>query len=200
MTRVLYGRGQSRSFRCLWALNEAGISFEYIEITPATKPDNYAELNSQGKVPTLSDGDLRLTESAAIVNYAGMLSKEKGLIPEDVVMRARYDEICYFVMTELEQPLWTIGKHRFAIPEEHRHEVIFETAAWEFRKALDTLTHLVGRNSFSAGSHFTFADLLIAHTINWAQRFEMQVDRQWLDFRDVQYERPGCQKSLALVS
>ena len=200
MTRVLYGRGQSRSFRCLWALNEAEVPFEYVEITAETAPANYVELNSQSKVPALLDGDLCLTESAAIVNYAGMLAPSKELIPQDTKLRARYDEICFFVMTELEQPLWTIGKHRFAIPEEHRHEVMFKTAAWEFRKAQDTLSHLMLDREFAVGSAFSFADLLIAHTINWANRFEMQVDDRWLAFRETHYQRPACEKSLAQVA
>ena len=29
----LYGRGQSRSFRALWALEEAGLDYEYVEVT-----------------------------------------------------------------------------------------------------------------------------------------------------------------------
>jgi glutathione S-transferase len=67
MTRILYGRGQSRSFRCLWALNESEVAFEYEEITAETAPANYADLNSQGKVPALVDADMCLTESAATI-------------------------------------------------------------------------------------------------------------------------------------
>jgi len=66
MTRILYGRGQSRSFRCLWALIEAEVAFEYVEVTPETVPENYALFNSQGKVPALVDDSFCLTESAAM--------------------------------------------------------------------------------------------------------------------------------------
>ena len=64
MTRILFGRGQSRSFRCLWALNEAEVAFEYIDVTLDTAPANYADLNFQGKVPALVDAEMCLTESA----------------------------------------------------------------------------------------------------------------------------------------
>ncbi|MCK7574727.1 MAG: hypothetical protein MZV65_01635 [Chromatiales bacterium] len=30
--------------------------------------------------------------------------------------RASYNQWCYFTLSELEQPLWTIAKHRFALP------------------------------------------------------------------------------------
>ena len=62
----LFGMQQSRSFRCLWALEEAGIEYEYIPVklrTDSEDPDSsknprYLALNVQGKVPTLVDGDL----------------------------------------------------------------------------------------------------------------------------------------------
>jgi len=200
MTRILYGRGQSRSFRCLWALIEAEVAFEYVEVTPETVPENYALFNSQGKVPALVDDSFCLTESAAIVNYAGGLSPGKGFIPDDIRLRARYDQICYFVMTELEQPLWTVGKHRFAIPEEHRHEVMFATATWEFEKAQTALGQLIADGEFSVGESFSFADLLLAHTINWADRFKMPVEPRWLQFRDVHYKREACLLGLAKVT
>jgi len=76
----LYGSGQSRSFRCLWALEEAALDYEYIQVKfgssdeNGTQSDHYKNVNSQGKVPTLINEDLILTESAAIVNYIGTLA------------------------------------------------------------------------------------------------------------------------------
>ena len=40
---TLYGRGQSRSFRALWALNESGLPFDYVTLTPETAPADYLE-------------------------------------------------------------------------------------------------------------------------------------------------------------
>ncbi|MFT6433206.1 MAG: glutathione S-transferase [Candidatus Azotimanducaceae bacterium] len=84
---------------------------------------------------------------------------------------------------ELEQPLWTIGKHRFAIPEKYRHEVMFDTAVWEFEKAQNTLGHRMSNTEFAVGAKFSFADSLLAHTINWAERFGLQVGQRWLEYR-----------------
>ena len=57
----LYGMGQSRSFRALWALEESGLEYDYVNTTLRTDSTNadsakhpsYLELNVQGKVPTL---------------------------------------------------------------------------------------------------------------------------------------------------
>ena len=63
-----------------------------------------------------------ITIETARANYADVKPEVKvpALVDEDM---------CYFIMTELEQPLWTIGKQRFLMPEAFRHEVMFETAA-----------------------------------------------------------------------
>lgn len=195
---ILYGRGQSRSFRCLWALLESEVQFEYVNVDPKSPPENYSKLNSQMKVPALVDDDLVLNESAAIVNYAGQLAT-KSLIPKDAKGRAAYDEICYFVMTELEQPLWSMGKHMFAIPEEHRIEAMLKTTKWEFEKAQTALQIKLAERDFAIGTEFSMADVLLAQTLNWALRFEMSVDDNLVAYRDRMYERPACLKALGMI-
>jgi glutathione S-transferase len=195
---ILYGRGQSRSFRCLWALLEADVQFEYVSVDPESLPENYSKLNSQIKVPTLVDDELVLNESAAIVNYAGQLTK-KELIPQDVKGRAAFDEISYFVMTEFEQPLWSMGKHMFALPEEHRIEDVLKTAKWEFEKAQTALQTKLNGREFAVGASFTLADVLLAQTLNWAVRFKMPVDDNLVAYRDRLYERAACQKALGMI-
>jgi glutathione S-transferase len=199
MTAILYGNGQSRSFRCLWALNEANIPFAYQGIDRESISEAFIKLSPPMKVPTFTSQDLHISESAAIVNYAGNLSQDRSLIPADVAVRAQYDDICYFVMTELEQPLWTIGKHRFALPEEYRHEVMFDTATFEFDKAQQALAFKLDGGNFAVGDTFTLADVLLAHTLNWAERFKMNLEPAFLDYRDRMYARPACQQSLRQI-
>ncbi len=207
----LYGFGQSRSFRCLWALEEASIPYEYVSTklrTEAEDPESakhpsYLELNVQGKVPTLVNGDLVLTESLAILYYIARSAPESGLLPNDSMNAyARIDELNSFVLAELEQPLWSKGKHWFALPEEHRIPQMFETAKFEFQKAVNTLDHLLGDNvgDYAIGKQFTVVDIMLAQTFNWAIRFEFDVPDHYRALRDRHYERPAAQRALALVS
>lgn len=195
---ILYGRGLSRSFRCVWALLEADVPFEYVYVDRANLPDNYQALNSQIKVPTLVDGDLVSTESAAIVNYAAALSK-LPLMPTAPKSRAAYDDLCYFVMTELEQPLWSIGKHQFAIPEEYRIEAMLKTARWEFEKAQTALLKRFDGSGYVLNNEFSMADVLLGQTLNWAIRFEMDVDQGLRDYRGRMFDRPACVAALKMV-
>ena len=200
---TLYGSGQSRSFRALWALEESGLPFEYMH-TRIGHPDpegsqhpSYLKLNAQGKVPTLIDDSLQLTESAAIMNYIAALVPDQQLIPnQSIAQRAKYDEFSYFVLTDLEQPLWTKGKHSFVLPENQRVSDVLETAKWEFKRSLKALDQFVEGKDFVFNDRFSFADILLAHTFNWADRFEFELADHHIAYRDRLYQRPACLKAL----
>jgi len=203
----LYGLGKSRSFRALWALEEAGLDYDYISVKFGSKEDNgtasdtYKELNFEGKVPTLIDKDLVLIESGAIVNYIAALSPKAQLMPtNDIKYRAKYDEVNYFIMTELEQGLWTNGKHRFALPEEHRINEILPTATFEFNKAVSTLNHWFNGEGYILGEQFTMSDILLAHTLAWAESFEFDVPENLLAYKNRFYEREACVRALGKLA
>lgn len=205
----LYGMAQSRSFRALWALEESGLAYEYVPVklmsdagdTSSTRHPGYLALNVQGKVPTLVDGGLVLTESGAIVNYIGRKAPEAGLLPQDdVLLQARYDELMFFILAELEQPLWSNGKHRFALPENQRIPQMLETAKFEFAKAVRTLDHLLGDGEFAVGDSFSMVDILLAQTFNWAIRFEFEVPEQYVQLRERHYQRAAAQRALQVIA
>jgi len=205
MAITLYGVGTSRSFRCLWALHEAQLEHEFVSLDlggsgkDGAKSDTYLKLNPQGKVPSLKHDDFVLTESAAILNYIDALS-DLSFIPREIKARAKYDELAFFVLSELEQPLWTTGKHKFAIPEEHRVEQVLETTKWEFDKALNALSKLTTLNEFILGNSFTFADILVAQTLNWADRFDFELPSEYLNYRDKMFARDAAVSSIAKFS
>ena len=204
----MFGFGQSRSFRALWALEESGLSFEYVALDPASndpgkgaKGDDYKAINIHGKVPTLVDGDLVLTESAAILNHITRCAPAARLGPDpDPRQQARYDELAFFIMTELEQPLWSNGKHRFALPPEQRIPAMLDCANFEFAKAVTALERHVGDREFALADRFTAIDILLAQTLNWADRFKFTVPAHFIAYRDQHYARPACQRALARVA
>ena len=210
----IYGKGKSRSFRAVWAAEEAGLAYEYIEVEFGGKGEHgtngeiYRQLNFQGKVPTLVDGNLVLTESGAIVNYLAtkntLATKNPAaeLIPQgDAQQRALYDQLAFFVLSDLEQPLWTNGKHRFALPEEQRVPQILETTKWEFNKSQTALTKLIGETpTFALAKRFTMADILLAHTLAWAENFKFDVHPGLKKYKDQLYARPACRAALAKLA
>ena len=83
MIRLWIGPGSS-SFAPHIALNEIGVPFELVPLSfhrGETRGDEYLALNPAGKVPTLIDGDLVLTEVLAILFYLARKYPEAGLMP-----------------------------------------------------------------------------------------------------------------------
>lgn len=166
----LYGLGPTRSLRALWALQELDAAFEFVTVNlPAGEhrhPD-FLRLNPAGKLPVLVDGDLVLTESAAIVMYLAEKYAAKGLMPADLTQRAQAYRWSLFAVTELEQPLWRIAKHSFLYPEEKRLAEDIALAREEFRAMAAVLDrHMEGRE-FIVGDSMTVADCVTAYVLDW---------------------------------
>jgi len=168
----LYGCPNTRSMRSTWALEEVGADYEFQAVLlrkgEGRRP-SFLRVNPAGKVPVLVDGDLVLSESAAICTYIGDLFPASGLTPSwGTQDRARYNQWMAFAIAELEQPLWTIAKHRSALPEELRVPNVEDAAKWEFGRACRVLEKGLGGADYILADRFTAADILLAHTIAWA--------------------------------
>jgi glutathione S-transferase len=164
----VYGMPDTRSTRVLWVLEEAN----KVDLGKGeARQENYLKLNPSGKIPTLIHDDLILTESAAICTYISDLFPDSNLIPAyKTSERAVYNQWCYFAMTELEQPLWSMAKHRSVLPKEHRIREMLITANYEFEKILDVFSLRLRDREFLVGDRFTCADLIVANILSWAKR------------------------------
>ncbi len=196
----LYNFPKTRGFRVTWMLEELEADYEF-KLVPyganGFASEDYLKINPAGKVPALRDGDLVLTESAAIVTYLGDKFPEKQLVPAaGTAARAKYDQWCYFVLTELEQPLWTKGKHTFIFPPDKRVPAVIDTAQWEFQKALNILSKGLEGNKYILGDSFSAADILIGHTLTWARTAKQPVEFQNVtDYAELILGREALQRA-----
>lgn len=185
MEITLYGMPRTRSFRALWALEEVGVTYEYrlVNLGQGGGQDpEFLRLNPGGKLPVLVDGDLVLSESGAICIHLAEKYPDKGLLPQaGGVDRARCIQWCFFMLAELEQPLWTVAKHKFALPKDYRVREVIETAAYEFARAARVLDLGLGDEEFLVGGVFSVADLLATHTLMWARAFKFELGSERLD-------------------
>jgi len=200
---TLYGMPHTRSFRVLWALEEIGVAYRYRVVDLAKgegRSPDFLALNPSGKLPVLTDDDLVLSESAAICSHLADGHPDKSLIPDvGTLDRARFNQWCCFVLSELEQPLWTMGKHKFALPKEYRIPEMQKTAAYEFTRAVRILEAGLKGRSFLVGGHFTMADLLATHTLSWAEAFKVDHGSALLDnYRERMKQRAAWQRARAI--
>lgn len=198
----LYGLGPARSLRVLWALQELGAEFEFVPVDPRAgehqRPD-FLRLNPAGKIPVLVDGDMVLTESAAIVLYLAEKYPEKGLLPTDLKARAQVYRWIMFAMTELEQPLWRISRHTVIYPEDKRLPADIALASQEFVAMAAVLDrHMEGRQ-FIVGDGITVADCVTAYLMDWANEFHHLIDGcpQLLAYLERMYARPTAPPRIA---
>ena len=93
-TRILYigdYRYSSWSLRPFMALRQAGIDFtpKLIRLRLADTKAQIMAVSPNGKVPCLHDGDLVISDSLAICEYANDLAPNARLWPQDVALRAK---------------------------------------------------------------------------------------------------------------
>lgn len=199
---TLYGCPNTRSMRVAWVLEEAGAAYDYEPVIlrkGGGRRPSFLRVNPSGKVPVLVDGDLVLSESAAICTYVGDLFPAARLTPAfGTADRGRYNQWMAFAIAEFEQPLWTIAKHRFALPKELRVPAVEEAARWEFGRACRVLEKGLGERAFIVADHFTAADIMLAHTVAWANSAGVQVQSGLLQgYADRLLGRPALQRALA---
>ncbi|MGL5004111.1 MAG: glutathione S-transferase family protein, partial [Casimicrobium sp.] len=116
----IYGSKNSRSIRPVWALEEAGASYEYQRIWMMKgegQSSAFKAIHPAGKIPVLVDGDLTLTESVAQMLYIGEKFPNAKLIPSDAIARAEMYRWIFYTVTEFEPHIWAVAQHRFALPE-----------------------------------------------------------------------------------
>lgn len=195
---TLYGMPRSRALRVAWVLEELGTdwAFSFVDMN---KGEHHSEaflaLNPCGKVPVLTDDELVLSESAAICLY---LAEKFGklLPPAGSAASGLHHQWVSFIITELEQPLWTLGKHKFALPEAQRHPQIMPCAVWEFDKAAALAEAMLPDTAFLLGDTLSVADILLAHTLMWGTLFDQQIPPKLAAYRDRLAARPSRKSAL----
>ena len=68
----VYYAPNTRAVRTVWLLNELGLDYELERFTlgeKAMRSPEYLAVNPNGRVPTLDDGEVRMSESTAIAQY-----------------------------------------------------------------------------------------------------------------------------------
>ncbi|MBT5263431.1 MAG: glutathione S-transferase family protein [Rhodospirillaceae bacterium] len=158
---TIYGNTRSRATRCVWALNELGVDYErnaLDHIAGENKTPEYLALNPSGKVPTLVDGDVVMSESLAINLYLAR-KYDNGLWPSSEADRARAEQWTMWAAAEAEPHTLTIAIERMFKPEDARDEAKAKAAEEALGPRLTYIdAHLKDRD-FLVGDQFSIADL-----------------------------------------
>ena len=102
-------RGYVRDIRVRWALEEAGLPYHIKSVPFRARGAEHFSHQPFGQVPWLTDGDISIFESGAILLHLGERSDE-GLMPADPGRRCEALEWLFAALNSLEMASlpWTI--------------------------------------------------------------------------------------------
>ena len=109
----------SASYRVRIALGLKGLAYEYVSVHLARGEHQlapYAEIAADGLVPVLEVGDLRLSQSMAIIEYLEDMHPQPPLLPQDPVGRARVRALAQSVACEI-HPLNNLRVLKYLVRE-----------------------------------------------------------------------------------
>jgi glutathione S-transferase len=163
-----YFNPMSRAVTTHWMLEELGAPYEQIVVdflAGETDAPAYRAINPMGKVPTLVDGDVVVSEAAAICAYLADKFIDKGLAPPlGSPERGRYYRYLFVPSATLE-PLFSLAQLGIAVENPR-------SAGWgDVARGLATIEALTPEAGWALGGRFTAADVVFGGTLDFAVRF-----------------------------
>jgi len=134
------------------------LDLDYVQIDlmkGANKQEEYLKINPEGKVPTLQDDAVQLSESRAIMQYlVNRYAPGNSLYPADPVKRAQVDR-----MIQYDQGTVYKAVSEYIYPQLFQQQPADDEKAKEVENTLTYLEKILEKQSYLAGVQLTIADL-----------------------------------------
>ena len=184
----LHHCADARSFRALWALEELGLPYRLhlLPFPPRVRAPEYLQLNPLGTIPLLIDGETRMTESAAIVQYLATRDGPTPLSvePADPAYGAWLNWL-HFGEATLTFPQTLVLRYRHLEPKDRRLPQAADDYAKWFLSRLRHVDRSLEQAEHLCAGRFTAADisvgyaLLLARTLKLHEGFSTAVQAYW---------------------
>ncbi len=171
MTIQLYHNPMSRAVMTHALLEELGVPYDLKHVAyddGSMRTPEFLALNAMGKIPTLVDGDVVVSETPAIAIYLADKYKDPhDLAPGiDDPRRGEYLRWVVFQGTVIDGAMAHAGG---------KFDISRQQAGWGSPELVaDVLTQRLGKaDPFIFGDWFTAADVMLAMSVGWALRFDL---------------------------
>ena len=185
---------RTRASRILWMLEEMGEPFEVEQVDllkPETKSAEFLAASPMGKVPAITDGPVKIADSAAIALYLADRYPASTLAPAiDDPLRGSY---LYWM-------IFTPGVIEPAMAEKfNKWEVSRGTSGWgDFDLMMEVLQKGLEQGPWLLGDRFSAADVLVGSSVYFMKIFGILPENPLLEaYVERCLARPAYTKALA---
>jgi len=152
-----FAQGLVRDLRVRWALEEAGLDYR-VRLLGSPRPADYVKEQPFDQVPCFSDGEVKIFETGAIVQYIG--EKSEALLPRDAQAKYRAIQWTYAALNSVEPSIQNV----FAVTvfyADQEWAKLRRPGAEEFaRLKLKRVSDWLGDKQWLEGDRFTIGDLV----------------------------------------
>lgn len=200
---TLYGAALSPFVRKVLILVEEGnLTIEYRkDVTPFPPNAELAAINPRGKIPALTDGDLKLGESSVICAYLDRRYGPTGLYPEDPVAYARalwFEKYCEECLMPAVGPVFFQRVLQPMLGNTPDDAAVTEALEQRQPPVFDYLDGEIADRTFLAGGAFSIGDAAVVSAfINLELAGEVPDPERYpnlVRYLAAQYERPSVAK------
>ena len=170
---TVFGGWPSRSQRVLWLLEELGTPYLFhpVDLRSRQSDQEFMSANAAGFLPAIADGDVRLCESVAIMEYLIARHGPTPLAPApSVAAFASYQQFLHLGEAGLAAYLNIVVASRFFAPEAERRNWGAETAVGMFFNRLALVATRLATGAYLAGEDFTAADISVCYALELGER------------------------------
>lgn len=172
MERILYHCIAARSFRPLWALEELGLAYtlRVMPFPPRAHVKTFKQENPLGTIPLYVEGDLRMTESAAICQYLADRHAPGTLaVSPHEAAYGSYLNFLHFGEATLTFPQTLVLRYAILEPPERRlPQVVDDYRQW-FLARLRALEPRLAAEEYLCAGRFTAADISVGYALLMAK-------------------------------
>ena len=170
---TLHFAPNSRAGRIVWLLEELELEYDINKMAfnpKDLKSDEHRARHPLGRVPVLDDGDVRIYESGAIVEYVIERHKNGGLKPEvSDPLYPEYLQWFHYCEGMVMPPVNTIVVQTLLLPPDRRDETVLAQAQRLLAKALEPVDESLAGRDYLIGA-FSAADVMLGHACFMSNR------------------------------
>lgn len=188
-------RGFVRDLRVRWALEEAALPYRVVGVPFDDRGAAHLAHQPFGQVPWLTDGELSIFESGAILLHLG--ERDERLLPRDPPARADAQSWLFAAYNSVEPMLFELSNVEIFSAGEPWAELRKPSLIAAIEHKLDRLAAAMGDREWLAGQ-FSIADIAMATVLRQAEGSGLLADRPvLLSYLERAIARPAFKAALA---